>query len=567
MRFWFRLLVLLLGLAAAAPAQAAYCDDFGLGNPRFPDGACDFAHEARIDWGAGSSRIMLLVEREARPGIAPARLAELKRMVDEVAGASGPAIARLAGVRLPATIHLVVVNDSAGEGAYAESFGRFDGVSDCPMMVYNSGAGAAIGRIARTVTHELFHCAQYHTWPDKMAAEGSRWWSEGSAEWFEDFAMPARVGDSDLIEALRRFRERAGTYSLLDGLYGNVVLFSWLGERRIPLFISGLANRGETQLAGAARAMDGMDWQRFAQDYIDERIATPSGVRIAGGEFVPELALLHTTTGRPGEDPAWEAPRAARPLTLMSGRIDFVPALYAPSGQFGARRAVFSERPGAWGEMPNPLRVECGGMKKIRFAGLSLTEARLRVDPGTREAASRECGCPIGSWTIPEQGLMQFSPHPEARLVSHGDVILRFDMGGTASFVARNLVFDLPERRIAGRMSAGAVKVRIDRTYRGTWRWSASGNLITMHADDLMQTTERTTHFVSGPAPLGGTHVQPARTRTIESDNHDGRPKQFSCEGGQLKITDPVDRIGPSRYHVPSMNLTRYPRSGIFVRP
>jgi hypothetical protein len=111
-----------------------------------------------------------------------------------------------------------------------------------------------------------------------------------------------------------------------------------------------------------------------------------------------------------------------------------------------------------------------------------------------------------------------------------------------------------------------SVSVEISRTYEGSWNWTTSGNRITMNAVELMRTTERTTHSVSGPAPLGGVHTQPARSRTIETDNHDGRVKQFSCEGNRLTISDPLNRVGADRWHIPSMTNTRYPRSGVFER-
>ena len=78
--------------------------------------------------------------------------------------------------------------------------------------------------------------------------------------------------------------------------------------------------------------------------------------------------------------------------------------------------------------------------------------------------------------------------------------------------------------------------------------------------------TERTTSVVSGAGPLDGIHSEPPRQRVIESDNHDWRPKQFGCEGDQLTITEPLNRLRMIQGSVPSMNLTRYPRSAVFVR-
>jgi len=480
----------------------------------------------------------------------------LRGVVDEVAAAAGPAISRLtAGIRLPATIHVVVIDDVV-PGANAETVNRTDGADDCAIVLYGM-APQTPGAMARTLVHELFHCAQYSTWPAKMARLDGRWWSEGAAEWFEDFALPGRVADSDLLEALRVFRARSQTHSLLEGTYSNAVLFAWLGASRVVFFQNAMAEGGETQLAGAARALSGAEWQRFAQDYVDERVTMPSGMRVAGNEFGPFVPTVHTTTGTPGSDPVFEPRETVPPLVLYRGKIDFTPAEYAPTGQFGPLRTVFSERVGSWGQIPNPLRSDCEGRKQIRFAALSTGEGRLRVDPGTRRRADGRCACPVGVWTIRPEDLMSLSPTPQHRFGGSGDMRMQFNADGTAVYEARNLRFISPSYR-QGSLS---FQVTIERSYEASFTWSAEGEFIVMNAVRPLRTVERITHVTSM-----GTSTRPPRISELESDNYAGRRKMFKCTGNELTITPPVERVSRSRIWVDRDRELRYPFYGVFVK-
>jgi hypothetical protein len=503
-------LALVICLFNASPARAEYCETIDWGDPRFPDGDCRRIHVADMGFAEGGSRIVLLAENEVAVRLGASAQRELIAMVDEVAAGVRPAIAALRGIALPPNIYVVVVNDSGADGARAETVRRRDGASDCPVVLYSS-AVALRGVLARTLAHEIFHCAQYRTWPDKTGGAEARWWMEGSAEWFEDFALPARVGDSDLMEALRVFRARSPDHSLLEGTYANVVFFAWLGKERMVSFLGAMAGLGETQLAGAARAMTDAEYQSFAQAYVDERVVTPSGLTVAGAEFGPQMPSLHTTTGRPGADPPWQMERVVPPLTLSRGIIHFVPARYAPSGQFGAKRNVFSLTRGSWGALPNPLISDCGGRKEVRFAAMSLVEGRLRVDPGTAAAASTDCACPVGVWTIGESDLQSLSPTPDMRLVSRGEVSMTFNRDGTGAFLASRLRFEGPERR------QGPVRARIaiERTYRASFTWHAEGNLITMNQTVPLRIVEQTYHYVSG-LPGGGVSGPSRRPRVSD---------------------------------------------------
>lgn len=540
---------------APAPASAEYCETIAWGEARFPDGACTRVHAAPVRGLFGSSELILMAERAP----APARAAELRRMINEVASAVGPALSQLSRVRLPATVHVVIVDDAYGD-ARAETVARVDGTSDCAVMLFNSAPGA-VGMLARTLAHEMFHCAQYVTWPRKMALDDSRWWSEGSAEWFEDLALPGRVGDSDTPEAVRRFRSLSPVSSMLNNTYGNVVLFSWLGSERVSAFIAGLAEGGETQIAGAGRAMSESEWQSFAQDYADERITLPSGIALSGTEFGPLMPHVFETTGVAGSDPAFVSPSTAPPLTLVRGVVSFVTAHYEPTGSFGPMRAIFSERAGSWAELPNPLRPECGSRKRIKFAAIAFAPAQLRIDPRTQTTSSPACPCPVGDWTISRDDLQSLSPSPEYSLMSEGEVLLRFDRSGNARFNADKLRFVGPERSQGG----VSFRVTIERSYDAAWTWRTSGDHIFMTEVEPLRVVERTTHATTGPY---GSAVKtfPPRISPGTPYERSGEPQKFTCAGPTLTITPPVKNLGGGNYWVDPARELRYPRWGVFIR-
>lgn len=567
MRLLFRLVAVLLPLlafgtlprAASALPGFDYCSGVDWGGDRFPDGDCDALLTVPIAWRGQTTQLTLRIENETRGRLSRSRVAELRRMLPEVAGGVGPAFGRLNPLLLPETVTLVIVNDSIGAEVHAETVRRSTGDgSDCPIMLYNGGA-MEVGALARTIAHEIFHCAQYRTVPGKVGGgELPRWWMEGSAEWFEDLALPHLQSSSDLAMAVTTFRDRSATTSLLDLRYGNVVLFSWLGPRRVPDFILAMANDGEDQLAGARRALPDSEWLRFARDYADEHIATPGGLPVAG-EYGPQWVELHRTTGVVGERPHESG--EYRPLTLVHGSVWFVPAHYRPNGTFGTQGDLFSERVGTWGLLPTPLDVTCGGERKFRMVGIGTRPMRLRIAPGTYRAEPRDCGCPVGSWTINEGDLEEsYRPGPEWTLLTHGSVFMQFNADGTAHFKALGMRFRGPTREVGTMVTTN--EMTRDKEYFLTWR--KVGGELTFAKTRPSLTRDTTTTTIRSPV-LNTTQTKPSRWREDETDNFAGKSMAFTCSGNTLIIREPGKGLDAST----AGNRKRrvwYPWYGTYVR-
>lgn len=421
-------LCVLISFLAVLPsaAHAQYCEDtFTFSRDRDdPRGTCVEYTVVTLTTAGRTTRIHIMYDRpEGVATSVPPSMPTIATAMRDTANAVGPLLSSsLAGINLPPTIHVVVVGQlhSGGRNTYMRTIpqtylqpGR---QRDCPLIVYDGGATLTAGQLRRTFAHELFHCAQYETYYDQTRDDSSKWWREGSAEWFEDLAFPALVGDSDLDRVIRLFADRARDGEPMhEAEYSNAVFFAWLHARgRVVRYLDQMVGSGASQTAAMRRALPAEDYRQFAQDYFDAGIAFPSG-RIARGDFGPSYAGLQTT-GEPERDPDLER-RPRKAFAIFQDKAAFVPGEYSPDGKVGTDDKVFSEAPGRWEPLPRRLVVRCGEKKEYRVVTMPVedTPPPLKIKPGTTKAMQcgecgatgggvRRAGCVVGSWRMVSGG-------------------------------------------------------------------------------------------------------------------------------------------------------------------
>ncbi len=406
----------------AAPAYAEYCDEmFGsiLGrDPADPSGQCRPVGSFIMTVSGATTEVFLMhhVDPARSDGGRPARYLEVLSALEEAVTATGPKLAELTGFRMPPVIHVILVpQHHSGEGrmrTVPQTYLRPTRMRDCPIIIYANGEGQTRGALRRSIAHEFFHCAQFETFPDKSGSDDSRWWREGSAEWFEDFVFPALVGDSDLDRSIELFITRSRDHPLYENLYANAVFFAWLAQRgrgAILNYISRLSDDGADQRDGMRAALSQEQYDRFAQAFLDDEIVFPSGRRVEGSGRAP---LLGTTTGEPEADP--EMQRTTRKgFTVLQEKVEFVPGEYRPKGTLGSREQIFSERRGSWSRLPASLIVRCGESKVYKVGAMPVEDMPplLNVKPQTSKAVQcgscgatggdvRRAGCIVGSWRV-----------------------------------------------------------------------------------------------------------------------------------------------------------------------
>lgn len=564
--------LLLAPRAYADACSAATWPDSG---PGIPSGACtEFGTYAPEGTGTVLS---LWRERASADRIPTSRVEALR---DDLLGRIGPGVLRalssLPGMRLPPQVHIVLVGERPGTDErpiYARTLPMPDSSPPaCYVVLFNEPARLADGE-ARTIAHELFHCAQYHTWPRAEGGAPSLWWREGSAVWFEDLALPRLEGSSNLRLALTLFRDRSSEHSLLEGTYSNVVFFSWLGADRMVSYLEAVATSGGSQLFGATRALPEDEYRRFAQDYVDEQITTPSGVRMAGAVYGPIVRRVHETTGTPGRDPAYVGPRV-QPLTLVRGEVLFRPANYAPSGRFGDEERVFSVEHAGWTRLPEAIMLPCGGERHVRFGAMSTREAGMEVEPNTLAAGvpPGSCTCPVGTWTITADDLQNWLGTPSEDVPSRtiemrhsgrtittpaarrrqpgdpgyqstsgaGGVAMTFNADHTAHFEGSGIRI---QSSVSARSASGSTV--ITKSYSASWSWAIDRyGLITLTPTRPMVVRE---DIYERGTVVGMRTESRHRSRRYEpAQDNDALPRPFECRGDTLLLGRPVavPRIG-----------------------
>lgn len=163
---------------------------------------------------------------------------------------------------------------------------------ECPIVVYKIGGRVSNEVFASLLAHEIFHCVQDATWPDKASSATGDWWIEGSAEYFAQLVVP---NNRDTRGYIRQFGDNTAENSLyappMD--YENVVFFDWLHSRgggdAVIEFINSIPDTGDS-LSFLQRRFSSDDWVEFIELYASNRLTQPNGTVINAGQparYVP----------------------------------------------------------------------------------------------------------------------------------------------------------------------------------------------------------------------------------------------------------------------------------------
>lgn len=289
---------------------------------------------------------------------------------------------------------------------------------ECLIIVYPGNAGAV--DLGFTTAHEFFHCVQYATAGDQMAAFGSGqpsgWWVEGSAEWFANLAYPGATNSDDRVHAFDGKSPDVALTRLSDS-NGAVVFFFWFGEKygysAIVPFMQSMPTGGAEaeQMNALARNLSPDDAQKLVQDYLDRRIRQP------GGRAIPSQPREGKTFIFAG-DRQTEQIHADR-LTLHRASLIFTCGTWTlqMSGEKG--KWAVREESGAWERLPTTIEVAPKQEKRYRLGaigtgddGFALTITVTREDSGghclcnmpTPETLARLDQCLVGDWLLVSGG-------------------------------------------------------------------------------------------------------------------------------------------------------------------
>lgn len=554
-RRWFALGVVAIVLATCAVVYVRAQDRFGdcntveylarfdarlaegLGALGRDDFQCVVALEVPVDTPAGERHL-----RVVRHVVSD--WAEGEGVSDAVAAGirgSAAALPRLGDFRIGnATVLLL---DDFGPGGRHENFGEIAawtsiGPNDeCLITLWLLGPAARAERAGAVIAHELMHCVQFASLTAGQmssatpggASGGGTWWMEGSADWFSTLALPAAPF---IAGRVRTFDTDSPTVALNMMTYDAFVFFAWLGGAHGPGSVLPLLHKmaesadASAQQAAMRDALPAEDWQRFAQDYLDQRIRDGQGASIgsapAGGD---DWTFSATRTERIALDP----------FVLRRGYVNFECGRWAVRASPAEHHAAKPTR-GTWGPFPPQVDALDGRPRQFRFGAMPAASSRVDLQlEATQEVACEECAgtreidqCLVGTWRMTHNGMAEFANRMMRGFARVADVAPNTTMtlSEDRSFSnviegARNTIV-APGKRGDGRMSGNT-----------TGRWSAKDGVLNACPD-----THRTQGTLTGSgAGISKTGPMPAST---------ARPMRnaYVCDRSRLRLKLELGRAG-----------------------
>lgn len=379
------------------PGYLAYIDE------RLGPQTCEIAHSAPITWRGGHSTIRAIRLSSAAP---LTNIRALSADIDAAAAGMGRAMDRMGGsMTLPPVT--VLFTDYASperprdntfrQGAYAAAAsGILDG--ECPVGYYKNRAASSSGSLTFILTHEVFHCAQYHNWPTMIV---DRWLLEGTAEYFAYLAQP------DFADRYIADFDNSIQSTPLGGMaYQAVPFWLWMGDKDGPPAVRDFIPRATSDMPAT---IDPDTLIEFAEDYFDGKIKMPDGVAMPS---TPRIGGTHIVGGDEHIPAATFAP-----YTLNERIIEF-PAnkryliTYSPLPA-DARMVWRKESGGAWGP-PLTEVITCAGAQRYRILYASTKTPRfsdidIKVQNG---GGAGICTCPIGTWEETPASLKRYFEQP-----------------------------------------------------------------------------------------------------------------------------------------------------------
>jgi hypothetical protein len=467
--------VLLSALSGPGPVLAfgsceseAYMQRF---DERLPASSCRTVHTTAIRWSGGSAPLRVII-----PGgdaATPDDSLFIER-VDELVRRVGTAMDQMRGLELGNVS--ILLSNLVDHDYHAVATSP---TGECHITFYKPSGLPTVDEFQFTMSHELFHCMQYATWPAIPGGEGAVWWSEGTADYFGHLANPGSTAADGYLTAFDQDSHRA---SLADMEYQSQVYFLWLGQTQgataVRDFIGEMARTTDraAQIAAMNRSIPMDTWIAFSQDYGDRRIRLPGGRALPGTVSSRGTTVIDGPTSVTFITGAYVLVR--QKLQFKKGRT-YTLAVSEGSGAFRSR---FDQAAGEWTDPPERiLACDEDRIHKVLSLAIERDSITYRIDVEESERIDERACCLVGSWK-PTEAAMRSEPdmalaNTQSVLASHGVEMqcgvngggwtLEFSPNGTGSVKWRGFSY-----RCVARESGGALANTFIRNGHTGFNWT-----------------------------------------------------------------------------------------------
>ncbi|MGB2752040.1 MAG: hypothetical protein WBC19_08270 [Pyrinomonadaceae bacterium] len=417
------------------PGYLAFFDYTDPGDPvRIEPQPCEVITTANIRWGTRSATL-----RAIHPTSMPINNREaIKRHIDQAAAAIGNSLERLEGnpnlgdITLLFTSYVSAEGDGPNGGFHkgdTRALTRPSPWSECAVTYYKDTLDDSGGnRFLFNLSHEVFHCVQYATWPG-MPRDG--WLVEATPNYFAYMVVPGY--DPRYITT---FDRDIPSFPINRLTYAAVPFYLWLGHAYGPPRVKAFLDNTRTILDAVSPDMLG----EFAKAYFGKTIRMPDGRPMPSYPAAPATRTVNGSTRI--------ASPVVEPYTVKSELITFargnVYELSQLAGPADSRTAWRLEPDGAFGEMPATVST-CDGDKQFLVVRTTTTSKKASdINVTAQPASSNVCACPAGTWQettasakryFEQKGLGIYAGSESTKYISGGRVLtLNPDHTGSLSY-------------------------------------------------------------------------------------------------------------------------------------
>lgn len=411
-----------------------------------------------------------------------------------------------------------------------------------PDRIAEHGADTA----AFVMAHEWMHTLQSGVASERPHAQ-TRWWAEGSAEWFAHKVVEGYDGRAHRIA---QFHEMQPRCTLQDITYPSQVFFFWGEQAFDARWVMELA-LGEGEHLSSPSAIAGImapeHWRAWSIALADNTIRYPDG------RPLPTPPEPDTLRLRPQCPLRIQGP----PLSVQMRRVELAAAARGGRLHFDTGDAVVSLRwpDGRWQHLKQAQEsVDPGVWDHVTVAAISVGEhpANVRIGAG---GLGDDCACHIGDWIeVPGEGGRSFRAQPEGNpgLAAAGfDMEISFEHDGPVLSLGPDHTYTLDDPYQQRFLAAGDVFWQLSLDHfsdSGRWRIDDERSWLVL---------TRTARHEQGSLLAAG-EVSPWSSHR-ELPGRD-IAHEFVCSGDRLELS------GPGRAAATAAGVADPPPAAVFRR-
>jgi hypothetical protein len=311
----------------------------------------------------------------------------------------------LEGKTIPNTdlIFVTLPYDQTKEGLGIAASAAISSDQICQIQAYKNIEKNNEGYFKQTIAHEMFHCYQqaFMKTADQAPYAKSKWWIEGSAEFFSNVVYPKVNIEFMFADAMDK---RSVKESLLDLSYENDFFFQYMANQITPegvlkvLAVFPASGERAAYLTSLSASIPDFEkfFHGFGQAYLD------SLIQDSGGGAIPFAAL-------PG-DPvtlveSGSQPLDTQPFTITRFRLIYEKGKYTQQ-ETATGKGMDTARPrdtvGTWAALPGEVGANCGKRALVLLV-TSVTPAHnyMTTIDYAKDEDETDCDqCLIGSWKL-----------------------------------------------------------------------------------------------------------------------------------------------------------------------